>query len=353
MPEASSYPSLPSLLRRIDAALAERGRDAGRTAAWLFAAWLVAWFITFAAALALLSAGTWWSLALVPALAGIALILSLGFMHEGSHRSIAGPRSLVNRLASHVLSLFGVSPAIWRLQHVINHHTHTNVPGADPDIEGGPFFRFHAGQTYHPWQRLQHLYAPVLYSLLVLQWIWFSDIYDVLSNRYQQDRRTRWRLAVEIVAIRCVHILMWFVLPLALGADPLMLVILYVALWCIVGLVLSLVFQAAHVGSEQIFPSETAGPEDQVAHQLETTADFAPQNRLLTALLGGLNLQVEHHLFPHIHHRHLPIVHRELQSELAERGLRVQVYPSFTAAVAAHFAHLRRLGRPESAAAQA
>jgi linoleoyl-CoA desaturase len=308
----------------MDDLIGPKGRGAGRGAAVALALWVVAWIAVYAGTMVLFAVGGWWALFGVVPLAGITLLLSLAFMHEGSHKSISGSSTVLNSCATQVLALFGVSASLWRLQHISNHHVHTNVPGSDPDLEPGPFFRFHDGQAYYPWHRVQHWYAPILYSILVLKWLWFGDFFDLASNRYKL-RWGKWlAISLEVALTRALHLMLWLGIPFALGADPIVLLVVYLGLWSIVGLVLSLVFQAAHVGTKQVFPETLAtGPTGMVKHQLATTADFARK------------------------------VHNELVKVLAEEGLEPHVYKTFWAAIVDHFAHLRRLAhtRPQAALA--
>ncbi|WP_225561843.1 fatty acid desaturase [Rhodanobacter sp. DHB23] len=85
-------------------------------------------------------------------------------------------------------------------------------------------------------------------------------------------------------------------------------------------------------------------------HQLETTVDFARGNRVLTWLIGGLNFQVEHHLFPHISHVHYPAVSRVVKDACHEFGVAYLEHRTFAAGIASHYRWLRQLGKPILAA---
>ena len=78
----------------------------------------------------------------------------------------------------------------------------------------------------------------------------------------------------------------------------------------VLGTTLAVVFMLAHCVEEAEFPElppETVRlPRPWAVHQVQTTVDFARGNRLLTWYVGGLNFQIEHHLFPHICHVHYP-----------------------------------------------
>jgi linoleoyl-CoA desaturase len=83
---------------------------------------------------------------------------------------------------------------------------------------------------------------------------------------------------------------------------------------------------------------------DIASHQVETTVGFAHNNPVLTWFLGGLNFQVEHHLFPRVCHMHYPAISRIVEDVAQEHGIRYRRHLSFRAAVASHFRLLRKLG---------
>src|SRR5262249_8993727 len=119
------------------------------------------------------------------------------------------------------------------------------------------------------------------------------------------------------------------------------------------GLVLSVVFQVAHCVEGAGFPLPEAGTgrmaADWAVHQVETTADFARTNRLLSWLGGGVKFQVEHPLVPRGCHVHDPALARLVERTCGEFGVRYAAHRSLRAAVASHFRWLRRLGRPGAA----
>jgi linoleoyl-CoA desaturase len=122
----------------------------------------------------------------------------------------------------------------------------------------------------------------------------------------------------------------------------------FVAMNIAEGLVLGLVFQLAHVVEDtEIRHATNNSIEDAWAiHQLKTTANFAPTNKLANFLCGGLNLQVEHHLFPkicHVHYRKLSVIVRQTAREF---NLPYHENRSFLSALRSHYLFLKRLGTP-------
>ena len=76
---------------------------------------------------------------------------------------------------------------------------------------------------------------------------------------------------------------------------------------------------------------------------METTVDFAPRSRLLAWYLGGLNFQVEHHLFSRVCHIHYPALAPIVKQTAREHGLPYHHNGTFLQAVGSHARTLYRL----------
>jgi linoleoyl-CoA desaturase len=116
---------------------------------------------------------------------------------------------------------------------------------------------------------------------------------------------------------------------------------------------LSVVFQVAHCVEEAEFPLPRAGTgliENAWAiHQVETTVDFARRSRVAAWLLGGLNFQIEHHLFPRISHVNYPAISKVIEETCRDFGVRYVEFTSFRAGIGSHFRWLRRMGKLDTA----
>ena len=145
-----------------------------------------------------------------------------------------------------------------------------------------------------------------------------------------------------------------FVLPLLLGHGLLDVLGIYAIAMGTAGIWLSLVFQLAHCVEEAEFPTLPEGEirlaQPWVEHQLATTVDFAPDSRVLTWYLGGLNFQVEHHLFQRISHVHYPALSRIVRETCAAHGVYHRQHRTVGGAIASRARHLRNLGRKTSVA---
>jgi linoleoyl-CoA desaturase len=119
------------------------------------------------------------------------------------------------------------------------------------------------------------------------------------------------------------------------------------------GVVLSVVFQLAHCVVEADFPVPVPGAHgtqrietEWAVHQVQTTVDFSRRNPVLCWFLGGLNFQIEHHLFSKICHVHYPAISQIVEEACREFGVRYSAHESFPSAVASHFRWLVRMGAP-------
>jgi linoleoyl-CoA desaturase len=125
---------------------------------------------------------------------------------------------------------------------------------------------------------------------------------------------------------------------------------LYLLTGVVLGLTLAIVFQLAHCVQEASFPAPAPGTRrmetEWFTHQVETTVDFARDNRFLTWYLGGLNFQIEHHLFPKICHVHYPALSPIVEATCRTHGIHHRSHRTMRRAIRSHVRWLRHLGRP-------
>jgi len=285
------------------------------------------------------------------AIVGILLLVvatlgvELGIMHDASHRAIFHG-TLPNKLLGMTLTLAGGSSILWYQQHVIRHHSYTNMPGKDPDIDSDGVFRFRDGDPWRPWHRWQHIYALPLYALIALRWVWVDDFRHTLKNTFSLKPKSRFALVGELILSRVSHITLFFVIPYYVVGSFLPVLVFYLIHWMLFGVSMAVIFQLAHVTDVQVFPeARNKSGDDWAIHQLATTANFAVKNRFLTHLIGGLNYQVEHHIFNRFSHLHYPKIQPIVKKYCEEHGAPYFEYPTVMSAVKAHFGHLRRLAQ--------
>ncbi len=279
------------------------------------------------------------------------VIAGIGFniMHDAIHGSFSNhPR--INRLLGLSSELLGVSSFVWRHKHNVWHHTYTNIAGLDEDLETQGAFRLSPHDEWKPHFRFQHLYGPLMYALTGFSFlirdfrVFFtgrSDPYHVYPTMTLRDRVTfvvGKAVFFTITLAIPMSVLRWW---LALAGWLLMLTV--------VSLILASIFQLAHVMEPAKFPEPSGDPlrveNEWAIHEVETTVNFAPNNRFLNFYCGGLNYQIEHHLFPHISHIHYPALATIVQQVCAEFGVKYHCYPRWRDALLGHFRTLRELGR--------
>ena len=306
----------------------------------------------FASYLLLVFAATaWWQALPLAILVGVALA-AIGFnvQHDGGHKAYSA-HGWVNRLMAMTLDFCGGSSFVWARKHNMLHHTYTNLSGHDDDINVGFLARISPDQKHHGFHRLQHFYMWVLYAFITPKWHLFDDFYNVARGRigaHRIDRPRGWDL-VLFIAGKVVFFSLAFVLPALFHPIGAVLLYYFIAA-ATAGVVLSIVFQLAHVVEEARFPQpdpETGTMANSFAlHQLETTVDFARGNRLVSWFVGGLNFQVEHHLFPTICHVHYPQISRIVEHACRKQGIRYRAHQTVASAIGSHFRWLRAMGRP-------
>ncbi|HMB73107.1 MAG TPA: fatty acid desaturase, partial [Gammaproteobacteria bacterium] len=234
-------------------------------------------------------------------------------------------------------------------KHRVIHHTYSNITGHDTDIFLGGLARFTPHQPRHAHHRWQHLYIWVLYGLMAMKWHFLDDFRTLLRGRIGPHRipRPRGRELAVFIAGKIVFFTLALGIPLLM--HPLAVVAAgYVAVAIVLGVSLSIVFQLAHCVEEADFPlpeQENDSLETPWAvHQVDTTVDFCRDNGFVTGLLGGLNYQIEHHLFPHVCHAHYPAIAPLVRTTCRDFGIQYKEHASFGAGLRSHYRWLRRLG---------
>jgi len=297
-------------------------------------------------------ASTWWQAGVLVVSLGLA-VAGVGFniQHDGGHGSYSR-RGWGNRLSSWTLDLMGGSSYVWHFKHNLLHHHYTNLDGVDDDLNAGPLLRLADGQRRRWFHRLQHWYIWPLYAFLPPKWQLYDDWKCLITGRIGNQpfpRPRGWDLAL-LIAGKLLFFGWAFALPLTLHSAGAVLAAYALGAF-VTGMVLGTVFQLAHCVEEASFPhapERGARMERSWAeHQLATTVDFAPKSRLLTWYLGGLNYQVEHHLFPRIGHLHYPALAPIVRSVCAASGVRHVTHRTLGSALRSHVRYLKRMGREE------
>ncbi len=279
--------------------------------------------------------------------------IGLSVMHDATHGAYSKTPN-VNRFVSWVIYLIGGNSINWRIQHNVLHHTYTNVEGLDGDIKAPvPLLRFSPYQPKMKIQRFQHIYAWFFNAFLTLTWAFHADFLQLadFSKRglLKAYGKSFARLMTELVCFKSFYYLFVFILPMTLSGMPIWICVAgFFTMQFISGIVLASIFQPAHVVecAEFPLPDEDGNMENNwLIHQLETTTNFAQNNKFFTWFVGGLNHQVEHHLFPTICHIHYAKISSIVKETAEEYGVPYHSYPTFAAALINHGKILKEFGR--------
>ena len=277
-------------------------------------------------------------------LALAAAALGFGVFHDANHRTLfrrGAPNLWAARLCSVVL---GPSRHFWVHKHHKLHHRQPNVFDWDDDLETRGFLRLSPACAWEARFRRQELKAILFYGLNTLEWLFWKDFHCLVHGRLNElhslslSRRDR----AEFILSKALYLLL-FVVPPFVILPPLWAITAFIIFHFVFSWLLAVVFQVAHLTPGMEFGGVGEG-DDWAMHQLRTTADFATGSKIATWFSGGLNHQIEHHLFPNVAHTHYSRL-RPIVTAVAERhGLRCHDLGSAFSAVRLHFAHLQALG---------
>jgi linoleoyl-CoA desaturase len=279
--------------------------------------------------------------------------IGLSVMHDANHGSYSKNKN-VNKYLGYVMNFLGGSSLTWKIQHNVLHHSFTNITGIDEDIDPGKLMRFSPHDKHYKLHKYQHIYAWVLYSLMTISWFTAKDFKQIV--RYHREGLTKftgqsfrsilwsmigskafyfgYSLAIPLIFVTSVP---WYTFLLA-----------YFIMHFVCGFMLAIIFQPAHVTPDAEFPvpEDNGSVENNWAiHQLLTTANFAPKSLFFSWFVGGLNYQIEHHLFPNVCHVHYKKISKIVRETASEFNLPYHSKKTFAGAVIAHARMLKALGQ--------
>lgn len=315
------------------------------------AALISMFFVTFS--MVVIGVEPFWLYLLLWIATGIS-VAGIGFsvMHDANHDAYSdNPR--FNRMLGVIMNAVGGYDLNWRIQHNILHHSFTNVDGHDEDILVQPLLRFSPNQPLHRRHRFQFIYGWFFYSLMTLFWVTFKDFSQLIRyhrmNLLASQKTTLKKAMFRLSLHKALYFAFMLGLPIIFSSYSWWMIILgFVVMHAVTGLIMSMVFQPAHVMPEKEFPQSDEGfsmNHGWAEHQLLTTTNFAPKSKVFSWYIGGLNYQIEHHLFPGICHIHYPKIAAIVQKTAEEFQLPYHVQRTFVSALWNHTLMLKKLGR--------
>ena len=289
--------------------------------------------------------GVMWLLCVVMGIgmAGIGFSVS----HDALHGAYSS-NDKVNTALGLTFDLLGANGYIWKITHNVVHHTYTNIHQHDEDLEVAEFIRLSPHSEYKPIHRLQHFLAFPAYSFATVFWAFIKD-YKYFFKAHLGPYENKSHPAKEWIILIVTKIL-YYTYTIAL---PLMLLditfiqwlIGFMTLHMVAGIILGVIFQLAHVveQTDHPLPDENAHIDNHwLIHEMETTANFARENKLLCWYVGGLNFQIEHHLFPKVCSIHYPAISHIVEATAKEYGVPYHMNDTFLGAVASHYRVLKK-----------
>lgn len=277
--------------------------------------------------------------------------IGLSIMHDANH-DVYSKNKKINKAMGYLINLVGGSVINWKIQHNVLHHSFTNIHDYDEDLDTGGLMRFSVHQKRNKFHKYQKYYAWLLYGLLTVSWSLKKDFIQL--RRYQKidllkTQGISYKKAyLNLIVVKALYFLQILVIPILFAHQAWWLtLIFFFAMHYVCGLILSTIFQAAHVVDETTFPiPDTAGKIENnwAVHQLATTANFAQKSRLFSWFIGGLNFQIEHHLFPNICHVHYRKISKIVKETAQEYQLPYYGDLSFFGALRSHYRLLSKLG---------
>ncbi|MDH4262987.1 MAG: acyl-CoA desaturase [Spirochaetia bacterium] len=280
--------------------------------------------------------------------------IGLSIMHDANHGAYS-KHQYVNELLGFTLNLVGAASSTWKIQHNLLHHTYTNIYHYDEDIDPNISMRFTAEAKRKKYHYFQYIYALVLYGFLTFAWVLYQDYVQLAVYKKKGligNVKSKYINELIIMTITkifyYIYILVIPVIILKDSVEPWQFAVAFFTMHFVTGVVLSVVFQTAHVVEGTTFPKPDANNniEDEWAiHQMKTTSNFSRRNLFLSWYIGGLNYQIEHHLFPKICHIHYRLISKIVRETAKEFEIPYLEQPTFGGAIYSHLKLLKKLGQ--------
>ncbi len=294
----------------------------------------------------------WWANLLCALTMGVGMAgVGMNVMHDANHGAYSS-KGWINKIMGGSMYILAGNVYNWQVQHNVLHHTYTNIHGHDEDLEAGRILRFSKHADWHRFHKFQHIYGVLFYGLLTFNWVLTTDFtqsYRFLKQKLAFGKMpkpsTQW---LTLVITKMIYFSIWIVIPLLFFSIAWWQILIgFFIMHYVAGMILSIIFQLAHVVGDAAMPlpAESGTMKNTWAiHQLFTTVNFATKSRFMNWFTGGLNHQVEHHIFPNISHVHYTKISEIVKSTAKEFNLPYNEYKTTRKALVAHFKHLKQMG---------
>jgi linoleoyl-CoA desaturase len=289
----------------------------------------------------------------------LCIVMGMGMAGLGfsvAHDAIHGAYSKntnVNYGLGLVMNIIGGNRYVWSITHNIIHHTYTNIYAVDEDLEIAPFIRLSEHAKHKPIHRLQHIVGFLAYGFATLFWVMLKDFKKIMQKNigpYKNKKHSSFEITL-LIFFKLIYYVYIIIIPLlVMNITWWQFIIGFLTLHITAGFILGIIFQLAHTVEEthQAVQNSAGNIEETWAvHQMKTTSNFAMKSRFINWYVGGLNFQVEHHLFPKICSIHYPAISKIVQRTAAEYEIPYHYHPTFFGAVRSHYKVLKKLSRKD------
>mmetsp|Transcript_14355 Transcript_14355/g.30141 ORF Transcript_14355/g.30141 Transcript_14355/m.30141 type:complete len:500 (+) Transcript_14355:68-1567(+) len=299
----------------------------------------------FFASIPWLVQGQWAFLIITPVLGWLAIC---NYWHDSLHFSLSS-NWRVNAYLPYLMPLIS-SPSMWYHQHVIGHHVYTNISNKDPDLAHAPqLMREHESIRWKKSHLNQKCLSRVLLVWSIAVGLGLQILNDVralkklsYNNVVAYDKPSKMQMAAHIAG-RIIYILFAFAWPFALFPAW------KAMIWATVpNVVFSLCFMINTQINHLVGHCAHAFDSNFFKHQIITAQNFGRDSAFCFYFSGGLNYQIEHHLFPTVNHCHLPALSPGVKKICKKYGVPYNSVSGYRQAIEEHFAHTAAMSvKPE------
>jgi fatty acid desaturase (delta-4 desaturase) len=281
--------------------------------------------------------GSWaWTLAL-----GF-LTGRMGFlMHMGNHCAVSHNPKL-NRLIGWFMDLAGSNATIWGYEHQVAHHGEPNEYKKDNDCEiGNPAVRMHPEIPHTETQRYQHIIVPIAMTIGFFKW-YVGDFSHFASKQVGNIRmaidRNDW---IQMLGFKVLWMTIHVIIPIYFNGYALALTQLLVFM-ALGGHYLENTFIVNHIQNGLVPPASAHWADKQVL----ATANWKSGSNFWNWFSGGLNHQIEHHMFPSLSYYWYSRISHIVEECCNDHKLPYNNYSTFSEAWLAMITYLRDMGDP-------
>ena len=281
------------------------------------------------------------------------ILLAFNASHDAVHDSLFTNKKFNSITHFIIFNLQGVNATLWKKRHLSSHHLFPNVDGCDADIDNNSFIRLSNSHKLKEVHKFQHLYAPFLYSLYTLHWIFVKDFIYLSKKEVanMKDLSYSRKFVLEVILLKLFYLLYIIVIPYYFLEIALTeIIISFFIMHGVISIFFVLTLIISHLTTETSFPKYDENgflPSCYHEHQLSVSLDYHPTSIIANWIFGGFNSHAAHHLFPKIPHTLYTVITPEIQ-EMAIKFSMPYNELSIINAIHSHFKYLKKLGSKKS-----